>query len=408
MVESKNWMKEVFPSAEIHNHQICAFTGKKPGRRTYVLWFCKNHPWSGDYFFTKNDPKIEEISQGNNSYLTLPTEILESLLQQYPDQPFHCTRMDTYLTPGKSSSSERKFCCQAGMYEQRNDKGWKIFQNLLVARGQHYNTTYTLLVNEKEYRGKLEKCLIKCETHGITFNYSMQNLNGMTSCPCEKCRIDPNHRNVAVEIVKRRNAGRKGQITRHATEVKTKYGNRCALSHSTFELHHHHLDGVSFYESIALDWQHNGICLCGTVHRDYHHNFLPNFSLLKAEYTRYLTTNSDSIGDSELNDSNPDFGLDGAEVSRYTFLEYVKFLIHSIKNKTSYVRELNNLLIKNFQEKGNKETEVPGQITLQLLQQAMEEYCAEYKGNNWFHANSQSIPFANDTSLWQKVENSWN
>lgn len=102
MVESKNWLQEIFSSGEIHNHQICAITGKNPSRRSYVLWFCKNHPWSGNNFFTKNDPKIQEISRGENSYLTLNTQVLESLMKDYHDQAFHCTRMDLYLTDRKS------------------------------------------------------------------------------------------------------------------------------------------------------------------------------------------------------------------------------------------------------------------------------------------------------------------
>ena len=76
-------------------------------------------------------------------------------------------------------------------------------------------------------------------------------------------------------------------MIRHANRVKQKYNNQCALSNSTFELQHHHLDGADFYEEVALDWKNNGICLCGPIHRDFHNNFLRNNSILAKEYSNY-------------------------------------------------------------------------------------------------------------------------
>ena len=162
---------------------------------------------------------------------------------------------------------------------------------------------------------------------------------------------DPNHKNVCVNIVKKRNAGRDGQVIRHAKNVKEKYNNTCALSGSTFLLQHHHLEGQDFYEEIALNWDANGICLCAPVHRDYHNNFLKNYSTIKIEYINYsFENNSDVNEDNESNtkkelkaETNPDYFKEGPEVSRYTFLEYLRFLIFDIKYDNSvYVNCLND------------------------------------------------------------------
>ena len=165
------------------------------------------------------------------------------------------------------------------MINQHKKEGFIIFETLLKNRGDHYKTKYTLLIKQSDYNGKHIKYPIKCEIHNKEFSYSMQDLNYITSCPCPDCRLDPNHKNVMVDIIKKRNGGRAGQVIRHAQKVKTKYNNQCALSKSTFELHHHHLDGSDFYEATAFDWNNNGICLCGPIHRDYHNNFLKNKSI---------------------------------------------------------------------------------------------------------------------------------
>jgi hypothetical protein len=169
----------------------------------------------------------------------------------------------------------------------------------------------------------------------------MQDLNYITSCPCPMCRIDPNHKNGSVDIIKRRNAGRPGQVIRHASRVKAKYHSKCALSDSTFDLQHHHLDGQDFYTETQLLWEYTRtiVSICGTIHRDYHYNFLLNHSIIANSYIErnkdntynciYPSTPHIPLKEKEMettNLNNPDLSLAGAEVSRYTFLEYLRFL----------------------------------------------------------------------------------
>jgi hypothetical protein len=320
--------------------------------------------------------------------------------------------MDSYLKPSKNNT-ERTYCCFAGMIIERKQSGFEKFKQLLIERGKHYNTQYELLFNANSYQGKHVKHSFKCLAHNTLLSYSMQDLNYITSCPCPKCRTDKNHKNACVEIVKKRNAGRSGQVIRHATKVKEKYNYICALSNSTFELQHHHLDGQDFYEETALNWNNNGICLCGTIHRDYHNNFLKLHSRIAKEYAKYSfdVNNSEWI---EFNSSevqncaeNPDYSPNGAEVSRYTFLEYLKFLIFDIKsNNSRYVNNLNQKIKSVHSSLGLPDSSL-GQITLNQLEIAIDKYCREYKGDNWALSNQTDIPFANDFQLWAKVDNSW-
>ena len=38
---------------------------------------------------------------------------------------------------------------------------------------------------------------------------------------------------------------------------------------------------------------------------------------------------------------------------------------------------------------------------------AIEKYCREYKGENWVLSNRTDILFANNPTLWAKVDASW-
>lgn len=313
--------------------------------------------------------------------------------------------MDLYL-----KSPPRKICCREKLHGDRSLTGFNIFLNLLKERGEHYNTTYTLLIKPSEYHGKHIKYPIRCEAHQRIFSYSMQNLNSIVSCPCLECRKDPKHKNVSVDIVKRRNNGRLGQVLRHSNKIKEKYKNTCALSNSTFELHAHHLDGQDFYTETQNSWEHNGICLCGPIHRDYHNNFLINFSIIKKEYQAYILDPAEQSFKVPLENQNPDFSLEGAEVSRYTFLEYLRFLKFDLKkNQSKYVNALNERMTLRYRElvPDNSTGERLGQITLEQIEKATQQFCNEYKGNNWALADRQDIPFANDPKLWEKVDASW-
>jgi hypothetical protein len=215
-----------------------------------------------------------------------------------------------------------------------------------------------------------------------------------------------------VDLVKKRNAGRPGQVVRHAEKVKTKYNNQCALSKTPFDLHHHHLDGVDFYEATVLDWNHNGICLCGTIHRDYHHHFLKNHSIIAKEYYKTSFSFNPLVLRSEDEDNEVNPFLDGAEVSRYTFLEYLQFLIKDIRTQGSYVTQLNQQIEQTEQNKVSIESlskskeKTLGKIDLDTLEQVKQAYIKEYKSSNWALANDKTIPFANDIDLWTKVEGS--
>lgn len=195
-----------------------------------------------------------------------------------------------------------------------------------------------------------------------------------------------------------------------------KYNYTCALSNATFELQHHHLDGQDFYEELALNWNVNGICLCGPIHRDYHNNFLKQHSIIAKEYLEY-SFNADNDEWVEFNSLdgldylvNPDYYPNGAEVSRYTFLEYLRFLIFDIKHNNSlYVNNLNQKIksVHASLKLSDPSFGNLGQITLNQLETAIDKYCREYKGENWALSGQSDIPFANDHQLWAKVDNSW-
>nr|BCA78161.1 putative site-specific DNA endonuclease [Astrephomene gubernaculifera]BCA78194.1 putative site-specific DNA endonuclease [Astrephomene gubernaculifera] len=273
---ANRWVEFVNASASKWNHVICKITGESPSRRSFILWYCKNHPDDGEHTFVKDNAKLKEFCEkySVDNKKGLSQEEIDILIAQYPGQPFYASRMDHYLNPANKKGETRTYCCVAGMIKIRKQRGIDVFKKLLADRGKHYNTTYTPLFADSEYKGKLKKHPFKCEAHNQTLYYSLQDLNYNTSCPCPQCRQDPKHKNVCVDIVKKRNAGRPAQVTRHAMRVKEKYNNACALSSSTFNLQHHHLDGRDFYEDTADSWDVNGICLCGTIHRDYHNNFL--------------------------------------------------------------------------------------------------------------------------------------
>lgn len=404
-----NWEERIFQNASKWSHTICAITGTPPKRRSKVLWFCNNHPSDGTRVFQENDSGLNQLLQENlkNNALGLSKEQIEKLILLYPGQQFYMTRVDEYLSP------TRKKCCYYGMLEERKEFGFETFKQLLNERSVHYKTKYKLLFSVETYKGKLEKHRFICVSHNKEVNYSMQDLNYCKSCPCPECRRDPKHKNTSVEIVKRRNEGRFGRVVRHAQRVKDKYNNACALSGSTFDLQHHHLDGQDFYQVTALEWNSNGICLCGTIHRDFHYNFLKNYSIIALTYTDY---SFNEMGDlienvsSEKYKNNPDYILTGAEVSRYTFLEYLKFLIFDINsNDSRYVNVLNQKIEKDyylFQER-TQSSSLLKYITLETLKIAIQKYCLEYKGQNWALSSRPDISFANNTDLWKKVDYNW-
>lgn len=408
---SKKFIEQVEDSAFKWGHVILKITGEIPTRRSFVMWFCTKHPFDGTHACEIGDSKLLELINNN----ILSQAEIDALISSFPGQRFFLSRMDNYLEPS-GSGTKRTICCYAGMIVERKEEGFKIFKKLLAERGDHYNTEYKLLIDLKDYKGKRVKHTFKCLTHGNILSYSMQDLNTITSCPCPACRKDPKHKNACVEIVKKRNSGRAGQVIRHAKRVKMKYNNTCALSNSTFELQHHHLDGQDFYETIALNWNANGICLCGPIHRDYHKTFLKKHSIIAKEYSNYtfIIDNDEWIEVSSLKGldylNNPDYYPSGADISRYTFLEYLRFLIKDIKsNNSAYVDALNQK-IKDVHSKLKPEDPSYGdlgQITLKLLETAIDKYCSEYKGANWVLASQTDIPFANDLELWAKVDNCW-
>lgn len=404
MPKQKDWIIEINNNAAKWNHEICAITGKNIVNKSYVIWFCNQHPFNGDYTISLEEEKFIKFLTTQDDKTILSKDQMDQLIKKYPNQPCYISRIDNYLNPGKNKKS-RTFCCNAGMIEIRKEEGFSTFKKLLEERGIHYKTKYTLQISSSEYNGKRQKYPIKCEAHHIVVYYSMQDLNTITSCPCPECRVDPKHKNSAVDIVQKRNAGRPGQVIRHASHVKEKYGNKCALSNSTFDLQHHHLDGADFYQETALDWNNNGICLCGTIHRDYHNNFLKNHSIIAKEYTNY-TFNDPDLDQTNIDSSNPDFKLDGAEISRYTFLEYLKFLTKDVLTKGSYVKALNQKMSDEYSVLSASQPSCGslGQIDLNTLTEATKAFVKEYKGDNWKLAKNEIIPFANDASLWKKVE----
>lgn len=243
--ESKHinlWKQSVFLEAKKWGHIIYKITGTVPTRRSIVLWSCTKHPNAGKNTFIQEDKVLKKYVQKN----ILCQKELNQLIVTYPGEQFFASRMDEYLKLYKKTKN-RKVCCIEKLYKNRRNEGFEIFKKLLIFRGNHYRTKYTLLITSENYKGKHIKYPIKCESHGICFSYSMQNLNYITSCPCPMCRTDVNHKNKSVEIIKKRNASRPGLIRRHSLRVKKKYNFKCALSDSTFDLHYHHLDGQDFY-----------------------------------------------------------------------------------------------------------------------------------------------------------------
>nr|YP_007890151.1 putative site-specific DNA endonuclease [Pleodorina starrii]YP_007890195.1 putative site-specific DNA endonuclease [Pleodorina starrii]AFY64422.1 putative site-specific DNA endonuclease [Pleodorina starrii]AFY64463.1 putative site-specific DNA endonuclease [Pleodorina starrii] len=404
--ENYFWLPKIKTQAQKWDHVIYGITGCVPTRRSEVLWSCSKHPDTGSGIFQHGDQILMKLLADKKHGLT-ETEI-QDLIMTYPGQAFYATRMDLYL-------KNRTICCRPKLYSNRKKEGYKIFQNLLAKRGDHYNTKYTLLINATDYPGKHYKIPIKCEIHNLVVQYSMHELNTITSCPCPLCRKDPNHKNVAVDIVKRRNAGRLGQVIRHAQRVKEKYKHTCALSNSKYNLQHHHLDGQDFYPETRLVWEHNGICLCSTVHLDYHNNFLKIHSLIATKYSNVtFSLNKDELinveDNQEIDSSNPDFSLGGAEVSRYTFLEYLRFLIFDIKsNNSQYVNTLNQKMASEHRKINPSSPSFGelGKITLETLEKAIKKYRVEFVGNNWALSSRKDIFFANNIELWNEVENTW-
>ncbi len=120
------------------------------------------------------------------------------------------------------------------------------------------------------------------------------------------------------------------------------------MSNVDIDLQHHHVDGQDFYTETKLDWEHNGVCLCGIIHRDYHYNFLPKHSKIAECFSDYAFDLS-STDLPTTDDNDPDLAIGGPEVSRYTFLEYLKFLICDIKkNNSQYVDSLNKKMVESY------------------------------------------------------------
>lgn len=404
-----DWELLVSEQSRKWGHVIYLITGSAQGktvnRRSIVFWKCSHHPNSPPNTFAPDDPLLANLLL--DTKVVISQQEIDELISEFPGEQFYASRMDEYTKRYKKTP--RTQCCREKLHGDRKVAGYEIFQNLLKNRGKHYNTTYTLLIRADEYNGKRTKYPIKCIAHETTFKYSMQDLTTITSCPCVQCRVDPHHKNVAVEIVKRRNAGRPGQIIRHAQKVKEKYNYQCAVSNSTIELQHHHVDGQDFYTETKLLWQHNGICLCGVIHRDYHNNFLSKYSVIAKEFEDYTLDSSEiQTNSSSEETTNPDLSIDGAEVSRYTFVEYLKFLIYDIQfNNSAYVNALNQALVTQNGSREASQTEVVGEITLTQVEKTLEKFCAEYKGSNWALSTREDIPFSNDSLLWKKVDAAW-
>lgn len=271
-----------------------------------------------------------------------------------------------------------------------------------------------MLTTKEEYKNRNTRCRIRCTAHNEIFEYSLISLQGYTSCACPRCRTDPKHQNRAVDNVRRIN-GRPGQKidTVYVYFKNTTTSVLCQLQLLNFITIT--LDGQDFYAETALSWNENGICLCGTVHRDYHNNFLKNHSLIAKEYSSFSFFEIQHSTENVFSMFDPDENLDGIEVSRYTFCEYLRFLCFDIqKNNSVYVKSLNEKIekqhfsfVKSSTKKGLNSKGEWSPITLEKLVSAYNTYCEEYKGENWAFATT-NLPFANDVKLWEKVEKTWN
>lgn len=71
-------------------------------------------------------------------------------------------------------------------------------------------------------------------------------------------------------------------------------------------------------------------------------------------------------------------------------------------NVSNYSLELESTVVDNRPSNLNL-----GEITLNQLEIAKKQFCAEYKANNWALSGCQDIPYANDSNLWEKVDSSW-
>lgn len=138
-----------------------------------------------------------------------------------------------------------------------------------------------------------------------------------------------------------------------------------------------------------------------------------NYSLIAKQYKLdNLNRNSKKVfqKNSRTDFMNPDFVITGAEVSRYTFLEYLKFLKFDIKMKnSSYISYLNKkcLLEQASIPLLDPRFGVCEKITLKKLEMAIQKFCLEYKGHNWDLSERMDIPYANDSNLWNKVDLLW-
>ncbi len=288
--------------------------------------------------------KLFEIFLPKKNFVqSFTEEEISFFVENYKGKTFYATRLDEYLR--NSKKQPRTHCCAFGYILQRKVGGYETFCVLLDRRGAHYNTIYKLLTPQEKYKNKNTKCTIQCESHNEIMEYSLAALQQFTSCPCPQCRVDPNHKNRSVERVKQVN-GRPGQKNRHRKRVVEKYDNKFFLTGSNYELHHHHLDGQDFYAETSLCWEQNGLSFCATVHRDYHNNFLKNYSLIAKEYEKESFSPGLSYDGVQ---TDPDSFLEGVEVSRYTFCEYLRFLMFDFqKNNVMYVQTLNAKIEKEY------------------------------------------------------------
>ena len=97
-------------------------------------------------------------------------------------------------------------------------------------------------------------------------------------------------------------------------------------------------------------------------------------------------------------------------MSRYTFLEYLRFLIFDIKsNNSQYVNTLNQKMASEHRKINPSSPSFGelGKITLETLEKAIKKYRVEFVGNNWALSSRKDIFFANNIELWNEVENTW-